>query len=441
MKMSRCALAGPSIIGIALLCFASSTLACSDPPSSGISNTWAPTVQVTVNIGNVPDVPVATALANWNAALAGAKCRPVLGQGPGSGQGITMSYGPIAATPECQSPCVLRGETDVDYGADDRISEATTTINSLVTVSATITEVVAHEFGHTFGLDDCPPTVCPVSSPSVMENGVQVSSVNVSIGQPGPTPCDITVVLSTATDYVCLPQPPPPDEPPCEPRSGPDQQQGPCSPIVLDLSGKGFVLTNAANGFTFDISGSGIPIRMGWTAEGANNAFLALPGPDGLVHNGAQLFGNFTPQPQSDRPNGFIALAVYDQPANGGNGDGVIDSRDAIYSSLRLWIDANHDGISQPEELHTLQSEGVVSISLNYALSQRTDVYGNAFRYKAAVDPNDPDPAHIGRTAYDIFFVADQPVAKCVAPPRETVLSSSTGGTFYYSLNNDYDLK
>jgi len=118
---------------------------------------------------------------------------------------------------------------------------------------------------------------------------------------------------------------------------------------------------------------------MAWTAPGADNAFLALPAADGLIHNGTQLFGNFTPQPPSVTPNGFAALAVYDQSADGGNGDGVIDSRDAVFAWLRLWIDANHDGISQPEELHTLPSLGVNSISLSYKADRANGSVGQRF--------------------------------------------------------------
>jgi len=140
------------------------------------------------------------------------------------------------------------------------------------------------------------------------------------------------------------------------------------------------------------------------------NAFLALPGADGLIHSGKQLFGNFTPQPSSATPNGFAALAVYDLPANGGNGNGIIDSGDAIFASLRLWIDANHDGISQPEELHALPALGVSSISLNYKWDRRTDQYGNVLRYHAQVNPG--DPTNTGRMAYDVFFVTDLPLTK-----------------------------
>jgi hypothetical protein len=198
------------------------------------------------------------------------------------------------------------------------------------------------------------------------------------------------------------------------------------SPIVVDISGKGFFLTDAQNGVLFD-PGIGHPVQMAWTAKGADNAFLALPGADGLVHNGLQLFGNFTPQPVSDTPNGFAALAVYDDPKNGGNGDGVIDSRDAIFSSLRLWIDANHDGICQPGELHTLPSLGVNSLSLQYKESEKRDQFGNVFRYRALVDPDNPSAVPVGRTAYDVFFLTLSPVACTVPKTKGGMLSAGTG--------------
>ena len=179
-----------------------------------------------------------------------------------------------------------------------------------------------------------------------------------------------------------------------------------CSPIIVDLTGDGFFLTDAAHGVTFDIANNGGSIHMAWTAN-SNNAFLALDrNGSGTITNGAELFGNFTSQPVSPHPNGFAALAVYDDPANGGNGDGVIDARDKIFSALRLWLDANHDGISQPEELHTLPELGIYSISLNYELSERKDQYGNLFRYRARVNQGLHGASDVGKTAYDVFLVA-----------------------------------
>jgi hypothetical protein len=178
-----------------------------------------------------------------------------------------------------------------------------------------------------------------------------------------------------------------------------------CSPIIVDTRGEGFPLTSAQAGVMFDITGTGHPVQLAWTMLGAHDAFLALPGPDGLVHNGTELFGNFTPQPQSAHPNGFLALAQYDKPENGGNGDGVIDEKDAVFSRLRLWIDENHDGICQSGELHTLPELGVFSLGLKYVESRRTDDFGNQFRYRARVNPDPSDgESDVGRWSYDVFL-------------------------------------
>ena len=117
------------------------------------------------------------------------------------------------------------------------------------------------------------------------------------------------------------------------------------SPIIMDTEGEGFHLTSASAGVAFDISGTGQPVQIAWTDSHFHNAFLALPGSDGLVHNGKQLFGNFTPQPESPHPNGFLALAEFDKPQNGGNGDGIIDKTDSIFSRLPA-------NVTTPQKLH-----------------------------------------------------------------------------------------
>jgi hypothetical protein len=179
-----------------------------------------------------------------------------------------------------------------------------------------------------------------------------------------------------------------------------------CEPLIVDLTGEGFHLTDQEHGVVFDIAATNRPFKIPWTAD-SRNAFLVLDrNGNGIIDNGWEMFGNFTPQQPSDTPNGFLALAMYDRPEYGGNGDGVIDQRDLIFSQLRLWVDSNHDGISQPGELHTLPELGGYSISLKYQLSRKTDEFGNVFRYRAKLNPDKTnDSSEVGRQIYDVFFV------------------------------------
>ena len=123
-------------------------------------------------------------------------------------------------------------------------------------------------------------------------------------------------------------------------------------PILLDLDGNGFAFgANAA----FDINADGIVDRVTWNSSNDGILAVDLDG-NGKIDSGREMF---TPQfAGGDFASGAAALASLD-----GNGDGVIDARDAAFSELLVWRDANANGVTDAGELSTLVEQGITSIS------------------------------------------------------------------------------
>ena len=152
------------------------------------------------------------------------------------------------------------------------------------------------------------------------------------------------------------------------------------SPILIDMDRNQFHLSGAA---WFDVDADGTRELVSWPDPSQSDQFLSLDkNGNGEIDNDQELFGDATIlKDGSVAEHGFEALAQYDLPENGGNGDGQITANDEIFESLLLWSDSNLDGISQGEELEPAPTSALQSISLRYRETQQTDEFGSWFRF------------------------------------------------------------
>jgi hypothetical protein len=175
---------------------------------------------------------------------------------------------------------------------------------------------------------------------------------------------------------------------------------------VIDVTGEGFFLTDNEHGVQFREHSDGPLMQMSWTDPAHHNAWLVRPNADGSVTSLAEnFFGDLAPQAPSTNPNGFLALGYWMGQAGCGSGLSRLDSTNcpAVWNKLRLWQDANQDGVAQPGELHTLTELGVYAISLRYHVLSRTDQYGNTFRYASHLW--DATGADHDNRCYDVFLL------------------------------------
>jgi hypothetical protein len=183
------------------------------------------------------------------------------------------------------------------------------------------------------------------------------------------------------------------------------------SPIIIDVDCRNTRLTGPE--VPFDIDGDGNAEIMAWTipSERGGDGFLVFErNGTGAVESGRELFGNNTPLSwDMNGPiaaHGFQALEWFDRSENHGNGDGWIDRDDYIYSQLQLWLDDNHNGISEANELQYLEQHGILRISTGAEFHNRRDRWGNRFAYRGVVVIEDRNRLKACPT-WDVFLVME----------------------------------
>ena len=131
------------------------------------------------------------------------------------------------------------------------------------------------------------------------------------------------------------------------------------SPLILDLDNDGVETLALTQGVKFDIDADGDKDLTGWV--GADDGLLVRDiNNDGIINNASELFGEETiKEDGSKAKDGFEALSELDS-----NNDGLINKYDEAFKELRVWKDSNSDGITQADELLTLEDIDLKEISL-----------------------------------------------------------------------------
>lgn len=143
------------------------------------------------------------------------------------------------------------------------------------------------------------------------------------------------------------------------------------TPLVLDLNGNGIETSDVQHGVVFDLAGHGAAGLSAWISGGDGFLVRDING-DGLIANGREMFGEGTLlKIGTYAQNGFEALADMDD-----NGDQVIDARDQAFKNLQVWIDENHDGVTDLGELKGLTDLHIQSLNLLAVESDARD-HGN----------------------------------------------------------------
>lgn len=125
-------------------------------------------------------------------------------------------------------------------------------------------------------------------------------------------------------------------------------------PLVLNLQGGPVdTVESAASPARFDMRNDGAAVQTGWGTAG-----------EGYLVNTAD--GKTTVTDAADLMPSFAALRALDS-----NHDDVLDSKDAQWTDLKVWVDGTGTGTFQPGSLRSLDDLGITSINLDPTADQQ----------------------------------------------------------------------
>ncbi|OEZ59057.1 SdrD B-like domain-containing protein [Duganella sp. HH105] len=189
------------------------------------------------------------------------------------------------------------------------------------------------------------------------------------------------------------------------------------TPIAIDLNGDGIhTIARSAMTGSFDLLGTGKAIQSGWLS--GSDGFLAIDGNgNGKIDDISELFGG------SSKGAGFAKLETYDS-----NHDGVVDAKDAQFSSLLIWQDKNSDGKTGTGELLSLKDAGVVSLKVAYTELPFVDANNNLHLERSSVVLSNGKSADMTDVYFDVAR-EDAAAAGVAAPTIADLIGAEPAAT------------
>ena len=176
-------------------------------------------------------------------------------------------------------------------------------------------------------------------------------------------------------------------------------------PLIIDMAGNGIALDSfAASNALFDLNSDGTPENTGWTKTNSDDSFLVIDkNNNGNIDDITEMFGSATVP-------GFVELKKYDS-----NHDNLINSTDSQFNLLRLWNDANANGVVDAGELTNLAQNSITEISLN-SYARYVEIEGNLQTAISTVTVNGAV-----RDIHELSFAFETPVLDISTNPDLTL--------------------